>query len=459
MDKLLEKVAEFIEARGLIAQGQRLLVAASGGADSTCLLHVLRALAPTLRLDLHAAHLDHGLRGRESEEDRRFVETMCSGLGIPCHTGTLPPGSLRRKGISLQESAREARYAFLSDVAARTHADRVALGHTADDQAEEVLMRLLRGAGMAGLSGIPARRGIFVRPLLSVTRAEVEAWLAKRGISWREDSSNAGQKYLRNRVRNRLLRDLEAYNPRVREALLREAAILGDEDSFLEELARGRFEELAAIQGGAVRFDLTRLSSEHPAIQRRLVRLAFERAGGSLRGLTLRHVEAVLGLLGSESPSARVKLPGGMAARRRYGALEVASSEPKRAQFRYELALPGRIELPEAGAALSVWRVEDGEIQAGKDVACFPLDRLSWPLIIRSVRPGDSFRPRGLGGTKKLSDLFIDLKVPRDVRRRVPVLETSGRILWVCGLRESEEAVPCASGVICMRLEELRHPG
>jgi tRNA(Ile)-lysidine synthase len=447
MADLLTKLRRTCARFGLIPPGVKVLVAASGGADSTALLHALvRVAAEQGDFSLEVAHLDHGLRGAESAEDARFVARMAAGLGLPCHLERLEPGELRRKGVSVQEAAREARLAWLERVARKVGAERIALGHTADDRAEEVLMHLLSGAGTRGLAGVSPARGRLIRPLIECTRAEVEAWLRSQAIPWREDSSNRDLRYLRNRVRLELIPEVEArYNPSLREALLRQAQILGDEDELLGELAAGRLGTLARAEGWDICVPCAGLAAEHPAIQRRLVRLALERLAGSGRGLTFRHVEAVRALARSASASGSLKLPGGLLAERRYGDLLLKKCQAgPREDYEHRLPGPGSYGIPEAGRGLTLRVVEARRAAEGE--VLFDLGSLSWPLVIRNPRRGDRFQPRGMAGHKKVFRLLADCKVPRGERWRVPLLLSAGRIIWVCGLRAAEFAKPSERG-------------
>ncbi|MFH0810194.1 MAG: tRNA lysidine(34) synthetase TilS [Pseudomonadota bacterium] len=446
---------------GLIPPGARVLGAVSGGADSVALLHALVRLSEgrLAGMQLEVAHLDHGLRGEESAADARFVAVMAAALGLPCHLERLAPGALRRKGVSLEEAARDARLAFLERVAAECGAARIALAHTADDRVEEVLMRFLQGAGIRGLAGIKPSRGRFIRPLIDTGRARIEAWLRSENIPWREDATNRDLHYLRNRVRGRLLPELErCYNPAVRAALSRQAVVLGDEDALLEAVARERYQVLATVETTveagarvattAVSFDCAALLSEHPALQRRLIRLAVEAVGGTLRGLAAVHVEAVRALAAAASPSAMVSLPNGLSAGRYYGRLAVRHREAPVPEYERLLPAPGVYSLPEVGLRLTLEVFGEGGAEAFSGAALFDAGSLRWPLVVRNVRQGDRFQPRGGGGSKKVYRLLSDLKIPKRQRPAIPVLLSEGAIVWVCGLRAAETARPRDRGRI-----------
>jgi len=448
---LLAHIRRTCAAYGLLAPGATVLVAASGGADSTALLHALVRLGAEMSLRLEVAHLDHGLRGAESAADAAFVEGLAASLALPCHVERLAEGCLRRQGVSLQEAAREARLAWLERVAREIGATRVALGHTADDLAEEVLMRLLSGAGARGLAGMRPRRGKFIRPLTHCRRADIEAWLTGQGLTWREDSSNRKGDYLRNRVRLSLVPELAAgFNPNLTDSLCRQATILGDEDDLLDALAAEALGGLAREEAGALTLDCAGLAALHPALQRRVIRLACQRLSGGLRGLTFRHVEAVLNLGRSASPSASLSLPGGLAAQRRYGELLIRltpSRQPtKEPDWELMLPAPGAYELPEAGRRLIVRPAQRGDADAG--AATFDAAALTWPLLARNPRPGDRLQPRGMSGHKLVFRLLSDAKVPRAERWRVPVLLSAGIIIWVGGLRAAEFGQPAGQGAL-----------
>lgn len=463
----------------LIDDGDRVLVAVSGGPDSVALLHLLLRLAEERSLTLHAFHMDHGLRPG-SAEDAAFVARLTREWGVPLTSVRANVRARRRPGESVQQAARRVRYAALRRAAAEAGARRIALGHHGDDQAETVLMRFLRGAGAAGLGGMRWRRGPFIRPLLGTSRAQIEAYCTAHGLETREDPSNAAVEYLRNKIRLQLLPLLEAeYNPNVRAALNRTAALLRDDDDLLEYLAHRAFRRMARtapdLAARTVTLPARELRRRAAALRRRIVRHAVRRAGGALDLLTYDHVEGILALLDGE-PGAAVDLPGGVRARRERealvfeprtagaGAVGVAdtagtadTADTAGGGFAVELTAPGRtviwgnkvidaafIEPPPAGA------------RPGPDEAWLDWDRLSPPLTARTWRPGDRMRPLGLGGTKKLQDLFVDAKIPAAVRRRLPVIADAEGIVWAAGRVDERAAVgPRTRRVLRLQIASL----
>lgn len=417
-----------------------MIVAVSGGPDSVCLLDVLNALKDALAIELVAAHFDHGLRPGEDEADTRFVKRLSDAYGLPLETGKA--SGLTSGAPSLEEKAREARYRFLTEAKARRRAQKIAVGHTLNDQAETVLMRLLRGSGPSGLSGIPpAREGGIVRPLIDSTRHEVLAHLESRGLSYRVDSSNFKPSHLRNRIRLELLPLLKGYQPRIVETLGHVADVMrADEEWFSREAEDWVKREGQGGDDGVINVRLDRFSSLSRPFKIRVVRALLTRAGGSLRRISRKHLEAVAALSSGERPQAELHLPRGLRVRKAYGLLSFSPApkgEPS--DFMVRLETTGLREVEEIGCAVLIER-EGGPVDfkgRGQDprTAFLDADKLSFPLVLRNFRPGDRMVPLGMEGRKKIKDLFIERKVPLEERRRVPILTHQGRPVWVCGLK------------------------
>lgn len=438
----LKKVKETIREYRMISPGDKVLVAVSGGPDSVALLRSLDLLREELDISLHVAHLDHRFRGEESAEDARFVVEVADKLGISVTAEAIDvPDLVRRTGLSEEECARRVRYEFLDRTAERVGASKIALGHTADDQAETVLMRLIRGSGTHGLSGIPpVRSGRFIRPLIRIGRKEVEEFLAELGQTYRIDSTNLKPIYTRNRIRLELIPLLARYNPNISSVLARTGEILAAEDELLSQIAE---EELRRrlIEGdqGYVRFSIVGFDGLHIALRRRIVRRTIEMAKGNLLDIDLSHVSSVLRMISGEKPNAEADLPG-VRVERRYSEL-IATVHPREDKPRYEyrLDLPGEVEISEAGVRLiAEVRDEKPELPVSEEIAVLDLERLSPPLIVRNRRPGDRFRPLGMKGSKKLKDFLIERKVPIEERDKVPILISNGEIVWVVGYRIDE---------------------
>ncbi|HEY7510603.1 MAG TPA: tRNA lysidine(34) synthetase TilS [Vicinamibacteria bacterium] len=423
---------------GLTA-GQTVVVALSGGPDSVALLDALTRLAPARSLRVVAAHLDHGLRPG-SRADAAFCRGLCRRLGVPLRTArTDVRGRAEREGGGLEEAARVERYAFLRRVKDAAGARAIALAHTRDDQAETFLLRLLRGSGRVGLACMRERSGDLFRPLLGVGRADVLAHLRERGLEWVEDPTNADTTLLRNRVRAELLPYLERrFNPSLREALARAAAVMADEADVLDALAADLRQSARTATEGTVALSRRTLAAAPRAIARLALRQALGEAGG-LRGVTAVHVERLLALIASPRASGRsLALPGGRAAVVHFDELRMGPAvRPAAIPFALELPVPGRVTLP-GGRTLEARPVRGPAPARPADPAEVVLRVPAGTLLARTRRPGDRVR---LGRREvSLKRYLMDRRVPAAERPTLPLVASGSRVLWVPGhLPEPEE--------------------
>jgi tRNA(Ile)-lysidine synthase len=419
----------------MLSGGETVLVAVSGGADSVALLHLLMTLAPELSLSLHVLHVDHGLRP-DSDRDAAFVRALAARLGVPADVArvTVP------RGGSLEAAARAERYAALDAHARRLGAGRIALGHTADDQAETVLMRMLAGAGVRGLAGMPAVRGRVIRPLIETRRADLAAMLQAAGLSWIEDPSNRDPRFLRNRVRHELLPLLSAsYNPDVVASLDRLARLCRATIDTIERVARRELDRLALATADATVLPHEALAELPPEVAAEVLRQAAEHLGSRapLRAWAHRGLARVL----ASPPPRRAFRLGGVVVEVSSGRVRLVARERPALPAR-ELTVPGQVELPEIGRALSARVVSASGyvVPRASERVGFDAGRLPSRLTVRARRPGDRFSPFGGAGERRLKSFLIDLKIPRWERARLPLVEADGRILWVGGVRRSGEA-------------------
>ena len=453
MDPLAKRVLVSVRRQGLISPGGRVLAAVSGGGDSVALLHLLAELAEREAVALAGvAHFNHRLRPPASDEDERFCRDLATRFGLPFVVESADVAEMARsERISVEHAGHRVRHAFFGRAAGRLGACRVALGHTIDDQAETYLLRLLRGAGAAGFSAIRPRIGLVVRPLLRVSRAELRAYLASKQASFREDASNLDRRVPRNRIRHDLIPSLRAYSPRVVEVLAREAEIARADEEWLARAANELGASLVQSTKGGVEVDAAGLAGLHPALGRRVARDTLVRVSGCAVGFD--HIERLRRL--AEDAPTRVDFPRCRAERlegvirltARAGRGAVARVEP----FAYRLEVPGEVSVSEAGVTISAEPAGPGLFRpltfsrpqtAGKHAT----ERVvavaaAGPFAVRNWQPGDRFRPLGLQGhRKKLQDLFVDRKVSRAERARIPlVLDAQDRIVWVVGQGVSED--------------------
>ncbi len=429
---------------GLLTPGDRVVVAVSGGADSVALLQMLVAWRDHLDLTLAVAHVDHGLRGEESLEDAVFVEQLTGQLGLPFFLKRLHLKSClrKRKGESLQAVAREKRYTQLQAVTREWGGTKVATGHTQDDQAETVLLSMLRGAGLAGLSGMPSQREpCVIRPLLTVSRSAILSYLDEKRCVFRVDSTNDNPKYTRNRLRRELIPLLKTFNPNVVGVLSRQAVILREEHRYLDEAAKAALESVAVSRAkDRVVWSRSRLLTFPVSIQRRMVLLLVGTLCPKPGPLGFENVETLLqhvvhGTSGSSCCFA------GLEAVREYDRVTfVTAGRNSRLQRGWSCVwpFPGSILWPVTGQTI------EGTITATKmmpsrrddSVAYLDAGRFSHELVVRSWKPGDYFFPYGMGGRrKKLQDFFSDVKIHQAERSTVPLVVAPEGILWVGGYR------------------------
>lgn len=450
---LLTHLVRTVRQHQLFVPGQHLLVGVSGGPDSIALLSLLYRLTRSWRLTLTAVHCNYGLRGAESDGDESFVREFCQERQLPLviHRPTLVK---RRQRSSLQARARDARYDFMRQLAHEVGAVRIAVGHTANDQAETVLMWMLRGAGMAGLAGMPYRRedGI-IRPLLASTREEVLAYLGQEGLTSRRDSSNEKPLYYRNRIRQDLLPVITRLAPAAVRVLQRQADVVREDERYLGQVTRDLVQRLVSSDsGGMQRVDLQAFMELPVALQRRLVRAILRTYDEEGRASSLHVVESVrhVCLQGKTGvrlslAQALVILDQGSVQFRPVGGKdkgEAGAGQGKGESLR--LSVPSTVYWARTNQQIHVQRMarheaEQGAVGSSVQRALFDADRCSEPFLVRSWQAGDRFSPRGMKGkSQKLQDFFTDRKIARCRREEIPLLVAPEGILWVVGMRQDE---------------------
>jgi len=438
-EDLMRKVDETIRSNGLLSPGNAVLLGLSGGPDSTCLLLVLHALRQAYCLDIHAVYVNHNLRPDETPAETAFCRTLCEGLGIAFMQRSVDVALFSKaRRMNLQEAARELRYQAFQDAAHEVKADRIALAHTADDQAETFIMRLSRGAGPAGLSGIPVRRGKIVRPLLEVQRSEIDCFLKEKDIAPVMDSSNLKEDYFRNMVRLSIMPLLKRSNPNLVHSLVTTMTILQEEERYFAVLVTKTLMKLISRKTGRrIELFLAPLESMDKVILRRVLRRVIQETEG-LRGVGFRHIEDIIRLIRQGTAGNRLMLPQGIRVIREYALLVITSEEPVRIA-EYQLAVPGETVIVGAGLVLTASvELHAGQMGDGRSNVVLDADRVKLPLGVRPRRAGDFFHPLGFGRTRKVQDFFVDLKVPRDERDSVPLVTSGDDIVWVAGYRADD---------------------
>ncbi len=479
---LVRSVEKTLLEFNMLQSKDKVLVAVSGGPDSVALLQVLLALRRKFDVRIGMGHLDHGLRASAAARDAAFVSSLGKKMGLPTHVAVADIQGLHQKQKgSLEALGRKARYNFFKRMARKFGYNKIALGHHAGDNAELILMNLFRGSGPLGLSGIPPiRENRYIRPLIEQPRNRIMKYLQDIQASFVQDATNNDLRYLRNRIRHELIPGLKhRYNPKLEETLNRTAAIFRKEEDWLNQYSDRILNTLADGDATALRMPVSKLLKNHGAIQRRMIRTAIGQIKGNLKSITLQHIDAVLDFCRDGTAGQQLHLPGRVVVRRQSHDQLLISKQPAPAAPLAGLHPAGTIPLytvavPHPGActrtvvvkelgirlvldaiplepqqeALNPWVLPwgggrqsmDNLTSAGQRTAFFDMDKLTFPMLLRNALPGDRFLPLGMQGTQKVKKFFINNKIPREIRRKTPVLVSRNTIVWIVGHRIDERA-------------------
>ena len=448
MPVLLDRVLQTIRRHRLIPADARVLVAVSGGSDSVALAHLLHRLAKTEPFKVSGiVHLHHGLRGLAADEDAKAAKALAVDLRVPFHEERVDVRALaRERGSSIEEAGRAARFAFFEEAVSRVGANWVAVGHSEDDQAETFLLRILRGAGTRGLSSIYPRHGVVIRPLLEVPRRELREFLRAEQITFRDDETNNDLAIPRNRVRHELLPYLrEHFANGISSVLAREARVAREDADWLDEAANQVVARVVKVHEDVVTLDVAELRALPSALAWRVVRRSLSDVSRG-RFINLGHVEAVMELASAGDlrsvslPGQRAELAGDLI--RLTSADDVAKASAS-ATFSYVLPVPGEVVVAEVERRITAepGTVSDrSQLLSGGDWVAVDAGDLAGPLMVRGRRSGDRLRPLGSPGRRSVQDLFVDRKIPRARRNRVPIVtDSGGRIVWIVGLTVAHE--------------------
>lgn len=439
----------------MVQNGDAVLIGVSGGPDSVALVHILLACAPAYSLRIAIAHLNHCLRQKESDRDEAFVTALAKRLDLPHHVEKEDVRHYQKHHhLSLEEAAREVRYRFLHATATRHGYDRIALGHHADDNAELILMCLLRGSGPLGLSGMPpVRDEKIIRPLIQLRRSQIMHYVTAKELDYIEDSSNRDAQFLRNKIRNQLIPELKAeYNPKLIVSLNRLAAILDAEHQMIADVIQPIFEKAMIFEKqGNLGLAIKELHQQPLAVKRRLIREAILRVKGNLQRIAFVHIEAVMRLVQRGPRAGILDLPDRIRICRDDDILFVSREAQSLRQgaaapslstmpaYEYQLAEPGVIGIKEAAVQICFSEIPKDKVsdwrQPDPRIVFIDMDKIRFPLVIRNFCPGDRFSPLGISGRQKLKKFFIDHKIGRAERASCPIVLSRNEIIWVAGYR------------------------
>ncbi|MCX7843426.1 MAG: tRNA lysidine(34) synthetase TilS [Clostridia bacterium] len=449
---LIENMLETINKYRLLDRGDRVVLGISGGPDSVCLLHALLSVSSRLDIRVFAVHINHLLRGSESDMDENYVSELCRGLKVPVYVRRINIKNFsREKGISLEEAGREARYLIFEEIASELDADKIAVAHNRNDQAETLLMRLIRGTGLEGLKGMEYKRDKIIRPLLDIDRLSIIKYCNENKLNPRTDSSNLEAVFTRNKIRLDLIPYInKLFNTDITTTLIRMSGILKDDSEYLEEKANEGF-ELCAIKKleKEACLDISLIQTFHRAIASRIIRNAIRCVKGSAKGIEGQHIHMVLDLIDNGRTGAQIQLPEGIRVEKSYGVVRVyiegKSNESK--EFNCKIAVPGETEVVCLNISIKADLIEADKndihlymkMPSGGLTQFFDYEKLKEGINIRKRQEGDLFKPLMSQGGKKLKEYFIDSKVPRRQRDEIPLIAKGKDIVWIIGHKISDK--------------------
>ena len=480
-----QKVLDTIRAYGLTGEGESVLAGVSGGPDSVCLLHVLHSLSDILHIKLYAIHINHMLRGDEAKADEDYAAAVCLELGVPFFVSYANVAALaKEQGMSVEEAGREARYREFGRYSSVVGASRIAVAHNRNDQAETVLMHIIRGTGTAGLAGMDYIRGNIIRPLLNMERSDIERYCREAGLHPRTDSSNLSGDYTRNRIRLGLLPYInEQFGVNMTDSLVRLSENAAEDNRYLDACARQVYQKASVLKEagraelgktklnntGKAELDLGKLRETDPAVRNRVMKLAIANISGSSNGIGSVHYRMLSDLISGGSTGSCAELPNGIRAVLSYGILRMfvegsgaGYAEPPVSAFSRSVVIPGTTPVTELGTEISAEVVSSDNIDKCETLGYNPLvqyfdyDRLNRGINIRNRKNGDIFKPFKSNGTRKLKEYLIDIKVPREIRDSIPLVCADNEVVWVIGYKISDKFKVTENTKSILKLEYSR---
>ncbi|WP_432404938.1 tRNA lysidine(34) synthetase TilS [Wukongibacter sp. M2B1] len=447
---IIGKFLETIRVHKLIEKKEGIVVGVSGGPDSICLLHLLCKLRENFGIKVFVVHLDHQFRGIEAKKDAEYVKEICERLGIKSYIFSYDVSQYsKEKGITFEEAGRELRYKLFEEVAKETGASKIAIAQNRNDQAETVLMRLMRGSGLEGLTAIDYKRdGKIIRPLLDITRKEIEEYCEENDLKPRIDKTNLETIYTRNKIRLELIPYIESnFNSKVIDALWRSANLLRDDSDYLTKAADEKLRDIAiSSNSNNYSLDLKKFSKLHISMKKRVLRKVVNEVKGNLKNIGLKHIESIIKLANRNSVGSKIDLPGHIIVELGYNSIDIKTEEIleekiKNLDFEYKLYIGETTPIKDLNASIKVEIVSPSERhnnQKDKNTIFIDYSKIKGGLFIRNRKDGDKFHPLGMRGTKKVKDYFIDEKIPREIRNKIPILCDEKGIIWIVGYRMSE---------------------
>lgn len=451
-----DKVISTIEKYSMIEKGDGIVVGLSGGPDSTCLIHVLSTIRELYDIKIYAVHLNHMIRDSEALRDEKYSEELAKKLDIPFFSKQVPVEEYARKNkMSSEEAGRFLRYEFFEDILRKTGAKKIALAHSMNDQAETMLMHFIRGSGLSGISGIrPLREGKYIRPIIACSREEIEAYCSSNNLTPVIDSTNKEKIYTRNRVRLELIPYIKKYfNPNLTESLYKASDIIRDEDEYLNSRT---FIELDRIRlGDGV--DINSFNLLHISLRRRMIRVLIEGVKGNLDGIESKHISDCIEFIEKKHTGKTINLPENIECIIQYNVFKISKKEELK-DFEYNLNIPGDTYINECDCTINIKIIKKRELFFidSQFIKYFDYDKIKNEMMARNKRDGDYIYPKGMKGKKKIKDIFIDKKIPRELREKTLLITKESEVVWIFGLRDSRKYKVDENTINVMKIEIKR---
>lgn len=433
-----EKVLKYIKENSLIEYGDKIVVGLSGGPDSVCLLHILSTLKDEFNLEIYSAHVNHMIRGDEAFRDEKYSKELSESLGIKHFVKRIKVEEFAKENkMTCEEAGRFVRYRFFDEILKEVSGNKIALAHNMNDNAETILMNIIRGTGTLGLVGIPVKRdNKYIRPILCLTREEIERYCSENNLNPKIDSTNNETIYTRNKVRLELIPYIkDNFNSNIIENLNRLSKIVKEEEDYFNCVVN----DLLKTYSNNNKFKIEIFNKQHIAIKRRLIRTIIEKTFGNLKGIEQKHIDDCIELIEKNETGKYIVLPHDLCCRIEYGNFIIEKlKNDDLIDYEYKLKIPGEIFIKEINAHIQTNVLENlNNVKDNAFIKYYDYDKIGNDIVIRNRRQGDFLFLTESGGRKKLKDLLIDNKVPRDERDRIPLIAKGSEIVWVIGMRNS----------------------